>query len=388
MARFPGGKPRTLFLKARKDRERGFENAEMNWDRLNLRRLQSAAALAFRLTAAALLALWLSYRLGVTLPLWSVMTALVVTQISLGRSLKATLDYFAATIGGVLWGGLIAFLVPHSGETQLLFVLLLALAPLAFAAALYPRLAVGPVTAAIVVLIPQMMHTTPVASALDRVEEVLLGGLTGLFVSFVLVPSSAFQLTREIAAQALKRMAHAVPQLMEGFAQGMGHGEAHRIQDGIGQQLNELSSVTAEAERERPLRLADDPLTGPLFRTLLRLRHDLVIIGRAAQSPLPAELTQVLQPLLMAVGKETEGYLQACADALLSKRTAPPGAPLDSALGRWTAEIEALRRTGELRELPVEAVERLFATGFALEQMRRNTQDLDRCIEEWAARRG
>jgi len=360
----------------------------MIWDRLNLRRLQGAAAFAFRLTAAALLALWLSYRLGVTLPLWSVMTALVVTQISLGRSLKATFDYFAATLGGVLWGGLIAVLVPHSSETQLLFVLLLALAPLALAAALYPRLTVGPVTAAIVVLIPQMMHTTPIASALERVTEVSVGGLTGLFVSFVLVPSSAFQHTREIAAQALKRMAHAVRQLIEGFAQGIGDAEAHRIQDGIGRQLNELSSAATEAERERPLRLTDDPLTGPLFRTLLRLRHDVVIIGRAAQSPLPASLKPALQPLLMAVGKETEGYLRACADALLSKLGAPPGTPLDLALNRWTAEIEALRRTGQLRELPADAIERLFATGFALEQMRRNIQDLQRCIEEWAARRG
>ncbi len=357
-----------------------------NW--VTMSRLKDAAAFAFRLSAAALLALWLSYRLGLTLPLWSVLTALIVTQISLGRSLKATLDYFAATVGGVLWGAGIALLVPHSNETALLFVLLLALAPLAFAAALYPRLAVGPTTAAIVVLIPQMLHTTQIASALDRVTEVSLGGLTGLFVSFVLVPSSAFQHTREIAAQALERMAHAVPKLLEGFVQGLDSVEAHRIQDAIGRQLNELSSAAAEAERERPLRLADDPLTGPLFRTLLRLRHDLVMIGRVAYCPLPAFLEPVLQPLLAAIGKETKAHLQACAAALSRKQKAPSREPLDLALSAYTAEIETLRRAGQLRELEVEAVERLFAAGFALEQMRRNTEDLDRCIEEWAARRG
>jgi len=357
----------------------------MVWDRLNLRRLQDAGAFAFRLTAAALLALWLSYRLGVTLPLWSVLTALIVTQISVGRSLKATLDYFAATIGGVLWGGLIAVLVPHSSETALLFVLVLALAPLAFAAALYPRLSVGPVTAAIVVLIPQMLHTTPIASALDRVIEVSLGGLTGLFVSFVLVPSSAFQHTREIAAQALEGMAQAVPLLVEGFEHGLSDEEAHRIQDGIGQQLSELSSVAAEAERERPLRLASDPLTGPLFRTLLRLRHDLVIMGRAAQSPLPESLKAPLHVPLVTIGKEAKGHLQACAAALLSKQQAPSRQRLDSALACYIAEVETLRRAGQLRELRVDAVERLFATAFALEQMRRNLQDLDRCVEEWAA---
>ena len=358
----------------------------MIWDRLDWRRLRGAAALAFRLTSAALLALWLSYRLGVTLPLWSVLTALVVTQISVGRSLKATIDYFAATIGGVLWGGLIAVVVPHSSETALLFVFLLALAPLAFAAALYPRLSVGPVTAAIVVLIPQMTHTTPIASALDRVIEVSLGGLTGLFVSFLLVPLSAFQHTREIAAQSLERMAKAISELIKGFERGLSDGEAHRIQDGIGRQLSELSSIAAEAERERPLRLAADPLTGPLLRTLLRLRHDLVIMGRAASSPLPASIVEPLQAALDAVGKEVAGNLQACAAALLDKKRSPSSEPLVAALDHDVATIESLRRSGQLRELPVEAVERVFATSFALEQMRQNLQDLDRCVDEWAAR--
>src|SRR3974377_280066 len=103
----------------------------MDWDRFSRRQLRGATALACRLTAAALLALWIANRLGVTLPLWSVLTALIVTQISVGRSLRATFDYFAATVGGVLWGGLVAVLVPHSSEISLLFVLMLALAPLA-----------------------------------------------------------------------------------------------------------------------------------------------------------------------------------------------------------------------------------------------------------------
>ncbi len=359
----------------------------MNWGRLDFRRLRSASAFSFRLTAAALLALWLAHRLHVALPLWSVLTALVVTQISLGRSLKVTLDYFAATIGGVLWGGLIAIAVPHSDEAALLFVLMLALGPLAFVAALYPRLSVGPVTAAIVVLIPQMMHTTPIDSALERFSEVLLGGLTGLFVSFVLVPWSAFQHTREIAAEALERMARAIPGLMEGFEQGLEDAQAHRIQDGIGQRLAELSAAAAEAERERPLRLAADPLTGPLSRTLLRLRHDLVILGRAARAPSPASLKVPLQALLAAVGKEAKSHLQGCAAALMSKQRAPSAASLDAALAAYDAEIETLRREGRLRLLPVEDVERVFATSFALEQMHLDLQDLTRCVDEWAARR-
>jgi len=360
----------------------------MDWDRLNSGRLQGAAAFTFRLTAAAVLTLWLAHRLGVTLPLWSVLTALVVTQISLGRSLKATLDYFAATIGGVIWGGLVATLVPHSSEAALFFVLVLALAPLAFVATLYPRLSVGPVTAAIVVLLPEIIHKTPLSSAIERVVEVSLGGLTGLFISFVLVPRSAFQHTREIAAQSLENMAQAASGLIEGFEQGLDEAEVRRIQSGIAQQLSELASAAAEAESERPLRLSADPLTGPLSRTLLRLRHDLVSLGRAARWPLPVSLKAPLKMALAAVGKEAKGHLQACAAALLSRQGAPSRAALDLALTRYAVEIETLRRTGQLRELPSEVIERIFATAFALEQMRLNIVDLDRCVDEWGARRG
>jgi len=117
---------------------------------------------------------------------------------------------------------------------------------------------------------------------LDPVIEVSLGGLTGLFVSFVL---------RSPPPRRSRAWLKPFPNLVAGFDHGLGDAEAHRIQDGIGQQL--ASSVAAEAERERPLRLASDPLTEPLSRTLLRLR-----LGTSERSALPSPSTRaLLQPL-------------------------------------------------------------------------------------------
>jgi Putative transposase len=45
--------------------------------------------------------------------------------------------------------------------------------------------------------------------------------------------------------------------------------------------------IGAEARRERLIYLAWGPDPGPLLRTLIRLRHDLVMLGRAAIEPLP-----------------------------------------------------------------------------------------------------
>jgi len=44
-------------------------------------------------TIAALLSLVLSHLLNVPLPLWTVLTAVILTQVSFGKSLKVTMDY-------------------------------------------------------------------------------------------------------------------------------------------------------------------------------------------------------------------------------------------------------------------------------------------------------
>ena len=101
------------------------------------RRVQSA--LSIRVTIAALVSLALAQFLHLPLPLWAVLTAVIVTQMSVGRSLKATFDYLVGTLGGAIYGGAIGVLIPHSNEIALLAVLALAVAPLALIAAINPR---------------------------------------------------------------------------------------------------------------------------------------------------------------------------------------------------------------------------------------------------------
>lgn len=208
-------------------------------------RYQRPFTFAVRLTIAAVLALVLAQLMQVRLPLWVVLTAIVVTQTSVGRSLKVTLDYLAATIFGAVWGGAIAALVVPSSETSLIISLTLGLTPLAFAAALKPRFSAAPITAAIVILVPQITHATPIASALERLVEVSLGSLVGIFVSLLVLPSSAFGLLREKSAQVLESMADAAEQLFSGLKRGLQVDEARRLQSEIGPGLlNCLRSQT------------------------------------------------------------------------------------------------------------------------------------------------
>ena len=349
-----------------------------------MRSRKAQLGLAVRVTVAAFGALAIATALNLMLPLWAVLTALIVTQMSVGRSIKATRDYMFGTIGGAIYGGAIAVLIPHSGEGALLALLVLAVAPLAFIAAINPSLNAATVTAVIVLLVPTMSHANPLDSTIDRVLEVMVGAVTGLLVSFFVLPSRAHSQIRVSAARVLELIAAALSELLAGLTRGRDNDALHRIQDGIGTALVDLNATGAEAERERGAHLASGPDTGPLLRTILRLRHDVVMIGRASVVPLPFDLQMRLAAPLAKVSDAIVSYLRSIAEALRTGAGAPAIWPVHVALQGYAAEVAAVRGEGLIRGLPGDVAERFFALGFSLEQMRQNLKDLERCVAEWS----
>jgi uncharacterized membrane protein YccC len=349
-----------------------------------MRSRKAQLGLAVRVTVAAFGALVIALALHLMLPLWAVLTSLIVTQMSVGRSLKATRDYMFGTIGGAIYGGAVAILIPHSGEGALLALLVLAVAPLAFIAAINPSLNAATVTAVIVLLVPTMNHANPLASAIDRVLEVAVGAITGMLVSFFVLPSRAHSQLRVSAARSFELIAAALCELLAGLTRGLDNDALHQIQDGIGASLVGLNAIGAEAERERAAHLASGPDTGPLLRTILRLRHDLVMIGRASVVPLPSDLRTRLAAPLAKVSDAIVAYLRSMAEALRTGVGSPAIWPVHVALQGYAAEVASLRSEGLTRGLPGDVAERFFALGFSLEQMRQNLKDLERCVADWS----
>src|ERR1700730_4264361 len=128
------------------------------WTRLRtlLRDRQAELRLSVRVTVSALLTLVLGHWLGIPLVLWSVLTAVLVTRTSVGRSLEATIDYFIGTLGGAFYAGAVAALIPHGSEPALLGVLAIAVAPMVVLASINSSFNVAPLTAVIVVLAPTL----------------------------------------------------------------------------------------------------------------------------------------------------------------------------------------------------------------------------------------
>jgi len=345
-------------------------------------RYRTQLILAVRVTVSAISALALAQWMHLRLPLWAVLTSLIVTQMSLGRSIKVATDYLMGTFAGVAYGGALAILIPHNSEWSLLAVLALAIAPLAFIAAFKANFNVLPITAIIVLLVPSMQHVSPIASAMDRVLEVTVGGMVGFVVSFLVFPSRAHALTTDAAADTLELVAEALSQLLEHHCGG-DRPDIRRINAEIAAFLTKLNATGAEAEHERTARLTSGPDTGPLLRTLLRLRHDIVILGRAVGCELPEPVQARLTPPLRKIAPPVGAFLRASGAALRARTAPPPLQDVEQAFAAHSEAFDAVRRDGLIRGTPSDTAERFFALGFALEQMREHLGEVHRVVREW-----
>ena len=273
-----------------------------------------------RATVAALVALAVANSLNFPLHgSWMVLTAVVVTQVSVGGSLRATLDYVVGTLAGAVYAAAVGLLVPHVTALGQAVALTLAVALLALAAALRPSFRVAPFSAVLVLLIGGALGENPAISAVVRVLEVALGGAVAAAVSMLVFPERAHKLGIQAASRLLRDMAGLLPAVLSAFTQSA-----------------DLNSI-------RRRQIAGEEDHAPLSRTLLRLRHDFVILIRAAE-PLPGAVAERLAPPLARFGREGSQFLLGCADEL-SHRNAPPSLePFDAALKACDSEIAALRR--------------------------------------------
>src|SRR5215216_4472286 len=188
--------------------------------------------LGLRVSTAAVLSFALSHWLNLPLSLWTVLTAVILTQMNVGRSLKATLDYLVGTLGGAVYSGIVAVLIPHQSEPALLAVLAIGMGPL--------------------------------QSAAYRVIEVALGAVTGLAVSLLVLPARAQGLVLETAGRMLELMARSLPNLFNGLTQELDAPGIRRIHESIGRTFAQLDTVAAEAQREHVTTLVAAPDAGPL----------------------------------------------------------------------------------------------------------------------------
>jgi uncharacterized membrane protein YccC len=342
--------------------------------------------LSLRILVAAIFAFGLAQLLGLAQGYWAVITAVIVMQASVGGSVRATVDRMIGTVAGAVYGGIIDILIPHATTLTLGVALAVAIAPLAVAASLSPSFRVAPVTAIIVLLTPGAGELGPLTFTIDRIIEIGLGCLVGLCVALVVVPARAHRLAADAAGRVLDLLSDLLPAAVGGMERPIETDRILTLQRQIRAALARLETAVTEARGERATYLTGEPDPDPLLRNVTRLRNDLVIVVRAASEPLPEVVGLPLAPAFARLSESGSDYFTNAAMALRARTGPPPLATFAESIGALRAEIESVRKQGLTRDLPGDAVGRLFTLGFAFEQMYRDLQDTDARIKEFTSK--
>ena len=352
-----------------------------------LRSHTSELRLAVRVTTAAVLAFALAKLLGFAHGYWAVITSIIVMQTSVGGSLKAAIDRLLGTMAGALYGAAIALLVPHATTTGLAAAMAIAIGPLALLAAVRANFKAAPITAFIVLVPMSGQEVAPLMFALDRILEIAIGSVVGVVTALLILPARAHQLLVRIAAKTADLNGDLMVELFEGVSSDAGRPGLRARHAAIRKALAQAETAAEEALRERKSYLTDSPDPEPLVRTLNRLRHDLVMVGRATAKPLPAVLAGRMEPKLSAVRDAGSQLLHAMAEALRTRAAAPSLEPLEAALRDYAAEMDAVWKDPMTQALAAEDAGRIFALRFALEQMSQDCRDLTNRINELAGKK-
>jgi uncharacterized membrane protein YccC len=338
-----------------------------------------------RATVNALLAFGLAQVLpGPQHGLWAVLTAMVVIQMSIGGSLKAAAENIVGTIAGGVYASTVAALVPHSTLFAFAAMLAVAVAPLAYAAAVSPSFRAAPVTAVLVLMISAQLGGTEIQLAFFRSLAVAVGGVVAIAVSLLVFPARAHALGLDEAVRVLQHMAQVLQAVMVGFRAPRDPLENVHVQDDIGEAVHAFAEIVGEAKSERLVHLAHEPDPAALSRTLLRLRHDLVMLGRAASAPLPDHLAGRLGPVLTVIAERATDHLLASAGALSARHAPPLAENVERALAAYLSELAVMRTEGLLDGLAEGERERISGLGFVLQQLQQNLSELTDCLRDWA----
>jgi uncharacterized membrane protein YccC len=338
------------------------------------------AVQALRMTASSLAAFGLAQALALPQGFWAVITALIVTQSNVGGSLKAALDRFIGSVFGAVYGSVVAFLIPHEHGILRATALVVAVAPLSYLAALSAGFRIAPITAIIVLLSATGSTLGPFGFAVDRVLEVGLGCAAGLVVSVLIVPARASRLVLETAAQVMRLLAEQLEAMSALSDQAQADASALAVR--TREILTKLETLVGEAARERRSRLTDAPDPEPLFRTLMRLRHGVVMLRRALREPRHEALREhVAQPWSRAA-RTGAAALRDLGQALSEGQAPERSAAMAEAVGDYRSALDDMRRRELTKPLPTDAVWLLFGAGFALEQFRRDLDDLVERVQD------
>jgi uncharacterized membrane protein YccC len=347
-----------------------------------LRQHQAKLQFGLRMTLAALASYGLGEALGLAQAYWAVLSSVIVTQGSVGGSLKAGINRMIGTVGGAVWGAIVSFLIPHGDAREMSAALFAATAPLAIVTGFRADYRVAPITAIIVLTGSAAFQTDPVSSAISRVFEISLGSAVAIAVAFFILPARAHRLLARSASASVSSMADMASLLESAPGPGVSAEALFKLQNRIRAQITQTEARAEEARVERANHLSQGPDPEPVARNLRRLRHDFAMLARALSQPFSQPVRERVEEPLKILFAALAIWLRAVSEALTKAEAPPSLEPVCAAAEGYKRAVAGSGQEALTYQTDTNDTQRVFALLFLFEQLLQNLQDLaDRTAE-------
>lgn len=307
---------------------------------------------------------------------WSVLTAIIVMQTSVGASLESAANRLVGTFAGAALGFAFVSATPSTALGTLL-ALVISTGVLAMLAVRYPSLRIAPMTAAIV-LVSSPSHATAWISAFHRVTEITLGCFIGILVAMFVAPARAASKLRAETKKALSLLASLVS-LQKQTENGKGNeDEIETIDEEIYAAYSRMGALIKEVQTERASSLSHDRLDPTLLLKNMRaLRAAIYILCHITRMSWPP-LSDTLTSEMVSTNEVTSAYLLALGSTVVASTQPPPLNDLELQYAAFNSN--ASRDKAERSAGPATAFVSAYAQ--ALDEVHRALADLYKCLAD------
>lgn len=307
---------------------------------------------------------------------WAVFTTIIVIQTSIGGTIDQAVERLIGTMVGAA-AGAAAVYAQETSRADVVLILVILVAIIAFVSASRPALRAAPLTA-VIMLVAHPIELDPVTAALYRVGEIFLGGFIGVAATTLIFPAHAHAAVAARLTTVLAELEAIAASHARHVSVGGAGAAAGGLLSATRVTLGEMQTAMGEANRENASRLGSSPHSDATLRTAWRVRNDLVSLGRTLDDPLPAAG-------MVAPG---EAVLQAYAAFLgecragLGGTARPDRVAFAKAHADFQDSVQALRAAGAMRGIPFDDLAQTFGFVFAVEALYSNLSDLADRLQE------
>jgi uncharacterized membrane protein YccC len=295
---------------------------------------------------------------------WAVISAIIVLQSNLGRSIRASSNRLIGTAIGATIGAVTFHFTGRSvGGLAIAVGLTIWVCTLA---RLFDSFRLAGVTASIVMLIGE---GTALRTGVDRFVDVALGVLIALLVTSIW-PSRARADLRKAIAHTFHDVAGLLGSCMDCVLTGnCDSGEIERKKASLTAQVARNAELRADVDREPRSGGREDRALVSLQQTVERIRGHIFGMTLAAQRMQADSFHRSLDPALRDVAGQVQQGLNAIAQTVASDKPIQPLPDLEPAIERLEHEFAALRQTGASLQFDFEELLRFYAFYYRLREV-------------------